>query len=518
MTDNTFSRRGVLALAGAAAGVFTLSGTGATARSAAREPFTLGVASGDPRCDSVVLWTRLAPDPLVPGAGVPSSVPVEWELAADERMRTVVRQGVARATVDLGHSVHVEPAGLEPGREYWYRFRTGSHLSEIGRTKTLPHPAARVANVDLAVVSCQNYTTGYYTACQYLADDRPDLVLFLGDYIYEYSGRGTDVRTLRRPDEPTDLDAYRVRYAEYKADPDLRAAHAAAPYVCIWDDHEVKNDYAGLIPQPASVPDFATRRAMAYQAFYENLPMRRPPRPGFTNLRIHQRFQLGDLACVHMLDTRQYRDDQPCDDGRNNGNLKVDETCVQRHDPARTILGAAQRDWLLGGLGAARTRWNLIGQQVLFAPLDQDDDPGRGQWEVDSWDGYTADRQRLIDHFRRVRNPVILTGDVHSHLVNDIKTDFADPAAPAVATEFVTSAVSSPSFGDFVGNTPDNPHIKFASHNNGYLGIRLGRETMHVDVYTMRNPGGGRHVLPESTRQKEATFVVQTDRPGAVPG
>lgn len=525
------SRRRLLTLAGAGAlavtGVATAPMVYATTNKGTPDPFTLGVASGEPRPDSVVLWTRLAPDPLAPGSGLPASVKVDWELAKDERMTRIVRRGTAIATAGLGHSVHIEPTGLEPGRDYWYRFRAGAHLSVTGRTKTLPHPAARPARFDLAVASCQNFVTGYYTAHRFLAEDHPDLVLFLGDYIYEITDGGgggggggfQPVRTLQRTAIPTDLDGYRVRYGEYKRDQNLRAAHAAAPFVCVWDDHDVKNDYAGLVPQPSNVPNFAALRAAAYQACYENLPMRRRAGTDFANLRIYHRFSIGRLATFHMLDTRQYRDDQPCDDGTKYGNLKVDDSCTQRHDPARTILGSAQRNWLLDGLTRSRTRWNLLGQQVLFSALDQNEDPNKGEWEVDSWDGYTADRQRVVDRLRdaRVSNPVILTGDLHSHLVSDVKPSFTDPSAPTVATvatELVTTGISSPSLPDVQAGT-GNPHIRFASHHNGYQTIRLGNDELRMDVYSMRNPGGGRLVMPDSTREKEASYVVEAGKAGA---
>jgi alkaline phosphatase D len=481
-------------------GMAAAAGSLAFARSSATtDPFTLGVASGEPRHDSVVLWTRLAPDPLTPGAGLPAAVDVEWELATDQRMQRVVRRGTERATSQEGHSVHALPCDLEPGREYWYRFKAGGHISATGRTKTLPvgSPAA----FDFAVASCQNFVSGYYTAHRYLADDNVDLVLFLGDYIYETSRARQPVRTLQVEEEPVGLDAYRTRYAEYKLDSDLQAAHASAPFVCVWDDHEVKNDYAGLIPQPASTPDFAVRRAAAYQACYENLPMRH-------RTRIYHRFAVGDLATFHMLDTRQYRHDQPCDSGVGGDAEAVGDDCAQRHDPARTILGTAQRAWLLDGLRQSRAKWNLLGQQVMFAQMDHDPAVDKGLWEVDGWDGYTADRRRVTEQLARTSNPVVFTGDLHNHVVADIKTDFDNPAAPVVATEFVVSGISSPSF---LKNGPGNPHIKFFSGRNGYLRTSLRTGELRTEVYSM----SGNPVLPDSIRETEATYVVEAGRPGA---
>jgi alkaline phosphatase D len=471
-----------------------------------------------------VLWTRLAPDPLTPGFGMPSRpFEVSWEIAEDERMSRVVQRGTETATPELGHSVHAEPGGLRPGREYWYRFRAGDHVSEIGRTKTLPAPGSSPDFARFAVACCQHFQTGHYTAYRSLAEARPDFVLFLGDYVYEYppddKGRGSYLpeRLHIGPAEPADLDGYRIRWSQYKADPDLRNAHACAPFVTVWDDHEVLNDYAALVPQPTSVPGFAQRRAHAYQVFYENLPVRR--RGPVTDLRIYHRFQLGDLATVNMLDTRQYRDDQPCDDGTRFGNLQVDETCLERDDPNRSMLGAAQRDWLVDGLRGSRTGWNLIAQQALFSPLDQNVDPAKGEWEIDGWDGYTAERRTILDTIRgaQVSNPVVLSGDIHSHLVADLTSGPPGVETSPVATELVAGAISSPSFDDLTEFFPANPHITYTSQSNGYLWIDLDRTALTSEIHGMRNPAGSPRVTPDSQPVVEARHVIENGRPGAQP-
>ncbi|MGX7669335.1 alkaline phosphatase D family protein [Plantactinospora sp. DSM 117369] len=531
---STFDSRPVLtrrALLGSAAatGLAALVPAPVTARTRTLGyPFTLGVASGDPTSDAVVLWTRLAPRPLDPDGGMPARpVEVYWEIATDPHLRTVVQRGVCAARPELGHSVHVEPRGLGAHREYWYRFRVDGHLSEIGRTRTLPAPGSSPSALRFAVACCQNYQTGYYTAYRSLAAERPDLVLFLGDYIYEYPPRGDrDVRPLLGG-EPADLAGYRARYAQYRADPDLRAAHAAAPFGTVWDDHEVKNDYAGLVPQPSSDPDvvaaFGARRAAAYQAFYEHVPMRRPAgATDFSTLRVYQRLRVGELATINLLDTRQYRSDQPCDDGTGHGNLKIDDTCAERDDPARTILGAQQRAWLLDGLARSDTRWNLIAQQMLFAELRmaEEQNPGRLVMEADGWDGYTADRRLILDHLRSrsVSNPVVFSGDIHDHAVADLPADFADPTARVVATEFVAGAISSPSFGTTTGAADHNPHLRFGSERNGYLSVRLTPERMETEVRSMYPPEGVRYVTPDAECRTEARFVVLDGRPGAQPG
>ncbi|HWO64160.1 MAG TPA: alkaline phosphatase D family protein, partial [Umezawaea sp.] len=312
------------------------------------DPFTLGVASGDPTPDSVLLWTRLAPVPLAEDGmgGMPSrAVEVAWELARDERFRAVVRRGTEWARPELGHSLHVDVVGLEPGREYFYRFATGGHVSRTGRTRTAPAPWTVGTPLTMAFASCAQYEHGYFTAYRRLAEDEPELVLHLGDYQYEYESGvhvapNGNVRGVEGPRTVT-LANYRQRYAQYKSDADLQAAHAVAPWSVVWDDHEVDDNWAGLVyskPEKPQ-PDFLARRMAAFQAYYENMPIREVPRG--VGLRLYRRVKWGELATFHMLDTRQYRDDQACGDG-----IKV---CDERLDPGRTILGAEQESWLLEG-------------------------------------------------------------------------------------------------------------------------------------------------------------------------
>lgn len=332
----------------------------------------------------------------------------------------------------------------------------------MGRTKTLPRPQDDVGALTLAFVSCSDYQTGYFNAYRAIAQDDLDLVLHLGDYIYEYGPNPSGVRQHNGPEIVT-LEDYRRRYALYHADPDLQAAHAAAPWVVIWDDHEVENNYAGDIPEarekgeaPVTREDFLARRAAAYQAYYENLPLRRSSMPKGADMHLYRRFSYGQLATFSMLDTRQYRTDQPCGDG-------FKPVCAAVMDPNATLTGPEQERWLLEGLQQSQARWNAIGQQVMMARYNWPFDP-QVILNMDQWDGYQQARQRLLGFMaqHQVQNPVVLTGDIHSAWVGDLKTDFLDPSSATVGTEFVTTSISA----DFPAQAvplvarglKDNPH------------------------------------------------------------
>ena len=307
-------------------------------------PFSLGVASGDPSSDGVVLWTRLAPVPLEGGGMPDESIEVAWDVARDERMTDVVQSGTVIATPELGHSVHVELDGLEPHRWYWYRFRSGREVSRVGRTRTLPTSGASVAELKMAFASCQHYETGYFTAYRHMLEDDLDLVFHLGDYIYEYAGRDGLVRK-HTGDEIELLRDYRNRYALYRMDPDLQAVHAQFPFVVTWDDHEVDNNYAAQTSEEEGLPAelFLRRRAEAYQTYFEHMPLRRSARPVGSRMSLYRQLDYGDLASFFVLDTRQYRSDQPC--GDRNG-----PACAGVRDPTATLLGAEQERWLMEGL------------------------------------------------------------------------------------------------------------------------------------------------------------------------
>ncbi|MEV7077319.1 alkaline phosphatase D family protein [Streptomyces sp. NPDC093516] len=485
------------------------------------DPFTLGVASGDPQPDSVILWTRLAPVPFQADGGLPAErVTVHWELAHDERFRRVVRRGTATAHPEFHHTVHVEVGHLEAGRVYHYRFRTGRWISPTGRTRTAPGPGSRPASLTLAAVSCQAYHDGYYTPYAHLAAEDVDLVFHLGDYLYEYAvdavggrRRYTD-RTLPAlfDRETLTLEDYRLRYALYKSDPDLAAAHAAHPFVVTWDDHETENNYAGDIPENSVPPEeFLLRRAAAYRAYWENQPLRRPQRPAGSDMRLYRRLTWGRLAQFDVLDTRQYRSDQAYGDTAHVPGPESD-------DPARTMTGATQERWLLDGWRSSRALWNVVPQQVLFARRNMDaTTPSRVS--MDAWDGYSASRRRVLDGAKAagVANLMVLSGDVHSAYAFDIKDDFDDPASATLGTEIVATSVSSGRDGADKPATWDtymsaNPHLKFFNGRRGYVTVELGQRAARADFRTV--PYVTRQGAPVTTA---ASFVTEVGEQGLKP-
>src|SRR5215211_7884144 len=423
-TRGGLDRRRFLAAGGAAAALLVadrLAGAWPAPVQRGGYPFTLGVASGDPAPGGVVLWTRLATEPLLADGGMPARmVPVDWQVGADPGLGRIVRRGTVLAQPAHAHAVHVEVEGLEPARTYWYRFRAGSELSPVGRTRTLPTPGSSPGRLALAVVSCQHFEHGYYSAYQHLAREDLDLLLHLGDYLYETAPAEGQPRRHIGP-APTDLAGYRLRHALYRTDLDLQAAHAAVPFVLTWDDHEVANDYAG---------DQSER-------FDPPAALRRRSRPRGSAARLYRRLRFGDLAELAVLDTRQYRDDQPCDDN-GVGRSQVVAGCAERLDPRRSLLGVEQRRWLLAGLDRSPARWNVIAQQLLMAELELQPGPGRA-YDSDGWDGYAADRARLLGFLeaRRPSNPIVVGGDMHSFWVNDLTLDNHRPGAEVLASEFV---------------------------------------------------------------------------------
>lgn len=426
----------------------------------ADNPFSLGVASGDPASDSVVLWTRLAPTPLDPDGGMdPEAVTIGWQVASDDAMADIVASGEAVADPAYGHSVHVDLHGLEPARDYWYRFFVGDWETEIARTRTTPEPSAIADRLVLGHVSCQHFTSGYWTAFDDLARHDLDAVIHCGDYIYE--NNSSSVRTLDLT-EPQDLGGYRTVYGAYKADPSLRAAHAVAPWIVTWDDHEVENNYQGDVAQTGSeTPDpasFLARRAAAYQAWWEHMPVRLPAPTG-PSWPIHRGVDFGGLVSLSVLDTRQYRTDQACSE------RDVGPRCEGADGPDFTVLGSAQEGWLSERLGASDAIYNVLQQQVVMHQWRFL--PGDAAWNLDQWDGYPAARDRLFEDLRRpdVRNPVVLTGDVHSSWVGSLADDFDDENATVIGTEFVGTSVSSDG-GVLEPIIPailsQNPHVEWA--------------------------------------------------------
>lgn len=472
------------------------------------DPFTLGIASGYPERGAVVLWTRLAPEPLAPGGGMPrdaDAVPVDWEVAEDDGFRRIRRSGQAYATPDWAHSVHVEVAGLEPGRDYWYRFTSGGVRSPVGHTRTAPVDAG---TLKLAVASCQQYEGGHYAAYAAMARDDFDLVLHVGDYIYEMRGRSDRVRSHDAAECYT-LDDYRLRYSIYKSDLLLQAAHASCPWMVTWDDHEVDNDYADRRSLDADAEElFLARRAAAYRAYYEHMPLPRRMVPFGPYQRLHTRRSLGDLAEIWMLDGRQYRSAHACNTG-------LVSPCRALYEEERTMLGRQQEQWLENGLGNSRARWKLLAQQTVFAHMDQAPGPDTGYWS-DGWSGYPAARQRQLDSIaeRSVANPVILSGDIHAFLANEVHARPGDPDSPILATELVTTSISSPGppQSRLDGWVPENPNVQFArSDVRGYTRLSLCAESLHADfvgVDDVRRADSGTHVV--------TAFDIVDGEPGLV--
>ena len=480
-------------------------------------PFQLGVASGYPTSDSVVLWTRLVLSPLEPGGGMPQEVvEVKWEIATDDRIRSVIQHGTTYATPDFAHSVHIEPSGLDPSRDYWYRFESGGARSPIGRTRTAPAHGAPLDHLKIGLVNCQHYEQGYYTAYRHLLGDNPDLIVHVGDYIYE-GNAPKKVRNHNMPPAFT-LEDYRARHALYKTDRDLANAHAAAPWMVIWDDHDVANDYANDVSEDDDDPGlFLARRSAAYQAYYEHMPLPRWAVPVGPAMRLYTSRSFGDLVSIVMLDQRQYRAPEACPPlGRAGGHRIEAEKCQELNDPSRTMLGGRQEMWAQGQLLASQARWNLLAQGTLMAYNNEEPPPGHLFW-TDAWNGYPAARERLMRFLseRHVANPVVLSGDIHAFVVSGLHLKPADLDSPVVATEFVASSVSSDAVGEeyFEKIRKLNPNLLTATGlNRGYVTIDITKDHLRADLValdTVKTPDSGKKTL--------ASYVVEAGKPGPTP-
>lgn len=520
-TLRALSRRQMLNAAwklGAAAVLLPASSVRTLGQAAfSRYPFTLGVASGDPWPDGVVLWTRLAPDPL-DGGGMPMArIEVGWEIAGDSAFRTIERKGTAIARPELGHSVHVEVDGLRPGREYWYRFRAGSEISPVGRTRTAPAAGAPVDRLRFAVCGCCHFETGYFTAYRRIAEERFDFVFHSGDYIYEDradGGRNPAVVRQHRSQELFTVVDYRNRYAQYKLDRDLMAAHASAPFIVTPDDHEVDNDYAGSADQYDTPPEvFLLRRAAAYQAYYEAMPLRQSSFPSGPNIRLYRRMQFGSLVDMTLLDTRQFRSDQACAG-------VASSNCAEAAAPGRSILGAEQERWLFEQLPSVRAKWTVLGQQVPTFSRDAAAANPQARFSMDKWDGYTASRDRLYARLKdsKAPNPIVLSGDVHVHYGADLKLDYRNPQSETVGVEFTNTSVSSSGDGaDVSANWEqirgDNPHIKYHSARRGYIACTATPSTMRAEFKVI-----DRVSVPDLPARVGGALVVEAGRPGSLAG
>ncbi|WP_129116694.1 alkaline phosphatase D family protein [Halegenticoccus tardaugens] len=453
------------------------------------DPFSLGVASGDPLPTSVILWTRLAPNPLQRGGGMPQKkIPVQWKISSTETMTSVEHVGVAFANPEHAHSVHVNVTDLEPGTEYYYQFETAGHQSPVGRTKTAPAPDGNPKEFTFAFASCQAWDDGFYTAYDYMATDELDLIIHLGDYIYEYGigpnggARNVSVPPVYRSETET-LDRYRLQYGLYKSDRNLQAAHASAPWLVTRDDHEVDNNWAGDVPQD---PDkqtreaFLKRRAIAFKAYFEHMPFRMAQMPDGSSQKLYRNYTFGDLAEFNVLDTRQYRTDQACDDA-----FSV-VGCTERFSEDRTILGDAQEQWLVNNLETSSAIWDVIANQVPMASMDFEEGPKEG-YRMDQWDGYVADRNTVLEAFEQhARNPVVVTGDFHANFASNIKRNFQEPDSASVGVEFVGTSISSGGDGvtmdDFGRQVlSENENVKYYSNQRGYVRCTLTPNQWRTD-------------------------------------
>ena len=436
----------------------------------ASNPFTLGVASGGILSDRVILWTRIAPDPFstafVGGVEV-DSIPVKWEIAKDEYFSTIVGSGVVATRTDLAHAVHIDAGDLEPDSWYWYRFSVGDWVSPVGKTRTAPCAAASVASLRFATTSCHRYEHGFFTGLADLAEQTPDVVFQLGDYIYEY-GEVEDVRAVPEP-ICMDLEGYRLRYARYKTDEHLQNAHACCPWEVIWDDHEVKNNYFGTTLDPIEQEKIRA----GYQAYYEHMPLRLLP-PNEQDMKLYRTLDWGDLARFYLLDTRQYRSEQSCRD-----------ECVDRFDPARTMLGTEQEEWLNTQLSQSTARWNVLAQQIVMANFNISE----ALLNYDQWDGYPAARERLLNHIyqQQIPNLLVFTGDIHISGLAKLHADIEDFGTEIIGYEFVTPSLTSNAreledsgaIIEYGLRNQENISYVYAQ-KRGYLLIDMNKNEVHV--------------------------------------
>ncbi|WP_224048677.1 alkaline phosphatase D family protein [Arthrobacter sp. NicSoilB4] len=537
----TFTRRQVLRSAGVAAvagamaastpaGAFSASQTGL---------FGHGIASGDPMPGSVLLWTRVTPTPeSLPGSGAGPDVSVSWEVSADAAFTKVVARGTASTGPARDHTVKVVADRLLPATSYWYRFALGEEISPAGRTRTAPAAGAAVDRLKFGVVSCANWQAGYFSSYRHLAA-RGDLdaVLHLGDYLYEYAPGDYQARdVVVRPHDPafemTRLEHYRRRHAQYKTDPDLQALHAAAPFIVTWDDHESANDaWKGGAENhtPGVEGAWSERFAAAHQAYAEWMPVRYEP-----GGQLYRRLDFGSLASLSMLDLRTYRDQQAA----NGADPAISS-------PARTITGAAQMDWLLGNLKSTGPQWKLVGNPVMIAPVRVPSTLSSAElagvqklmggtsisgvpYNVDQWDGYEADRNRVVRHLRdnAVKDTVFLTGDIHSGWACDIPADPASYPATgdSVAAELVCTSVTSDNLDDILNVPPRtgsvgvenaikaaNPHVKyldFDSHGYSVLDVTAAGVRMDWYVLAERTSAGSGSTLSTSFNVQTTTGKV----------
>ncbi|WP_318218186.1 alkaline phosphatase D family protein [Streptomyces sp. SCL15-6] len=531
------SRRAVVKAAAAGAVLAAPLAAALPAGAADAAPaFLHGIASGDPLPDGVLLWTRVTPVPeAIPGSGIGPDTEVSWVVATDKALTNIVAKGSLTATAASDHTVKADIRGLAPATDYWYRFSAGPTDSPVARTRTAPAADAAVTGLRFGVVSCANWEAGHFSAYRHLAA-RGDLDawLHLGDYIYEYGTgeygtRDTVVRQHAPTHEIVTLADYRTRHARYKTDPDLRALHAAAPVVAIWDDHEFANDaWSGGAENHTEGAEgsWTARQAAAKQAYFEWMPVR-PAIAGTT----YRRLRFGKLVDLSLLDLRSFRSQQTAV-----GNGDVD-------DPDRTLTGRAQLDWLESGLKSSDTAWRLVGNPVMMSPFAVGSLPAELlkplaellglpkeglALNTDQWDGYTDDRRELLAHLRAnaIRNTVFLTGDIHMAWANDVPYNAATyPLSGSAATEFVVTSVTSDNLDDIL-KVPEgtvsavaapviraaNRHVHWVDtdrHGYGVLDVTAERAQMDYYVVSDRTDPNATSTWARSYRTRSGTQHVE---------
>jgi alkaline phosphatase D len=548
---NQATRRAFLAgaagVAAAAAAPRLARASSSVTFTATDAPFPAGVASGDPLADRVILWT------YAPTAGT-----AQWEVARDAEFASIVRTGTVAFSAASDFTAHVDVDGLEPDSYYWYRFRAAGGTSDVGRTRTSPAPGAAVDRLRVGVVTCAEWEFGYFGGYRVLAErDDVDVVFALGDYIYEFGNDYGSIpspkpggRAHVPPHETVTLDDYRARYRQYHQDAGLRALRARHPLIAMYDDHELANDWwkdGSQNHTPATEGDFHARRDAAMKAFHEWLPVRVN---ASDETIAYRRFQFGDLVDVFMLDERRYRD-KPATSGVV-GYFSFDPSV---NDPNRTLLGETQRDWLLDGLAHSTSAWKVLGNPVAIVPIDVGpalagaiDDvlvasgaalpPIPPPLYVDDWDGYNAERQRVVDHIaaHKVKDVVVLTGDYHESFASQIPFNRStyDLDANSAAVEFVAPAITSPTLTETLqmGSLPhaatintvfeanlaaSNPWVKYhEGFSNGFGVAEFRRDGMQFDFWFVddrTSPATAAHAGPSWSVRRGAAVLAQAAGP-----
>jgi len=482
------------------------------------QPFLLGVASGVPRNDSIVLWTKLVIDPSdrFSSEGTGEPVWVEWELYEDEQLKKLVKKGKELTHDELGHSVRVRVEGLQAGKTYWYRFISGDTISPLGRTKTAPAPDAAVQSLKFALASCQHFEAGQYIAYKDMANQELDFVLFVGDYIYETNLSDRLAVRRHKGSEPKTLSQYRERYAQYKSDPLLQAAHAAHPWILMWDDHEVVNDYANDLEPAYSEPEvFLQRRAAAYRAYFEHQPLWLGPdkqSPYQASMQLNDRYAWGQLAELWTLDCRQFRSHHACSKPGSGGG-RVVMSCNELDDPTRSMLGLEQEAWLGEGLANSNRQWKLLAQGTQISSTKIATPLGKATY-TEAWDGYSAARERLLKNIQvnRISNVVTLGGDVHMNVAANLRLENNSEKEPILASEFVTTSISSRGLSDSAvdiikANNSDILHMR--ADERGYALINVDTLRVTCEFRTTPTPAGKSDVLTPQT-----CYYVDSGVPG----